>query len=501
MIHSVVVRAATGRVTEDAVVFPVYRETKRFSAVAARVDRSLGGAASAVLASGTFRGERGETRVVTVKRGRRWAHAVVVGLGARAKADVEETADALGAAARALQPLRAGTAAVVVDQTIVKESPLSADLFVHAVVKGFVLATYDPSLGAGTAPTLRRLSIVSDMPARSVTAAVRRARHLCDLAARVRDWVNTPANQLTPARLAEACKKLCAEFEVACRVWGRTEIERARMGAVLAVASGSREEARFVVAHYNVEKKSLPLVCLVGKGVTFDSGGISIKPWEKMHEMKSDMAGGAAVIAATAAAAAFALPVRVVALVPCVENMPGGNALRPGDVLTTCSGKTVEVLTTDAEGRLILADAVAYARSHYRPDLIVDVATLTGGVVVALGTRVAGLMGTSENHVDAMRTAGERAGEPVWPLPLDDRYFAMVKGEISDYKNYAGRNASPITGGAMIGVFAEGTPWVHLDIAGTAWNEGNGPSYQSRGATAYGVDLLLRFLEIVAESK
>jgi leucyl aminopeptidase len=181
--------------------------------------------------------------------------------------------------------------------------------------------------------------------------------------------------------------------------------------------------------------------------------------------------------------------------------MPGGAALRPGDVLTTCSGKTIEVLTTDAEGRLILADAVAYARAHYRPDVIVDVATLTGGVVVALGTRVAGMLGTSETHLDAMRSAGERAGEPVWALPLDEHYFAMVKGEISDYKNYAGRNASPITGGAMIGAFAESTPWVHIDIAGTAWNEGVGPSYQTRGATGYGVDLLLRFLEIVAESR
>ncbi|MCI0451021.1 MAG: leucyl aminopeptidase [Candidatus Latescibacteria bacterium] len=501
MIHSVLVRAAKGRVTEDAVVFPVFSEAKRLAALAARIDKGLDGAAAAVLASETFRGERGETRVVTVKRGRRWANAVVVGLGPRAKADAEEIADALGAAARSLYPLKLTAAALVVDQAVAKEAPVPVEFFVHAAIKGFVLATHDPSLGAGTTPTLRRLSIVTDIPARTLGGIVRRAHDLCGLVARVRDWVNTPANRMTPARLADECRKMCAEYDVACRVWSRADIERARMGAVLAVASGSREDPRFVVAHYNVEKKTLPLVCLVGKGVTFDSGGVSIKPWEKMHEMKGDMAGGAAVIAAIACAAASKLPVRVVGLVPCVENMPGGGAFRPGDVLTTSSGKTVEVLTTDAEGRLILADAVAYARSHYRPDLIVDVATLTGGVVVALGTRVAGLMGTSEDHVDAMRTAAERAGEPVWPLPLDDRYFAMVKGEISDYKNYAGRNASPVTGGAMIGAFAEGTPWVHLDIAGTAWNEGNGPSYQTRGATGYGVELLVRFLEIVAENR
>lgn len=501
MIRSVVVRAAKGRVSEDAVVFLAYRDTKRLSPTAARVDRSFDGAVAALLASGTFRGERGETRVVSVKRGRRFAHAVLVGLGERAKANAEETADAVGAAARALQSLKVETAALLLDDAAIKAAPVPADLFAHAAVKGFVLATHDASLGAEPPASLRRLAVVSDDSTRHLAAPVRRARTLCDLTARVRDWVNTPGNRMSPAQLADQCRQLCVEFEVGCRVWGRADIERARMGAVLAVGAGSREEPRFLVAHYNVEKKSLPLVCLVGKGVTFDSGGISIKPWEKMHEMKGDMAGGVAVVAAIAAAASLSLPVRVVALVPCVENMPGGAAFRPGDVLTTCSGKTIEVLTTDAEGRLILADAVAYARAHYRPDVIVDMATLTGGVVVALGTRVAGLMGTSEDHVDAMRTAGERAGEPVWPLPFDDRYAAMVKGEISDYKNYAGRNASPITGGAMIGAFAEGTPWLHVDIAGTAWNEGNGPSYQRRGATGYGVDLLVRFLELVAESK
>jgi leucyl aminopeptidase len=501
MIRSVVLRAIKGSVSDDAVVFPAFRETKKLSVTAARVDRSLGGAVSALLASGAWRGERNDTRLVTIKRGKRFVHAVAVGLGPRAKAQAEEVADALGSAARALQPLRLRSASLVLDEATAAEAALSIDHFVHAAIKGFTLATHDASLGAAAAPTLNRFTIISDLPSRRIDGVLRRARTVSDLTARVRDWVNTPANLMTPRRLADNCRELCAEFDVACATWTRTEIERAKMGAVLGVAVGSREEPRFVVAHYNAGKKSFPLVCLIGKGVTFDSGGISIKPWEKMHEMKSDMAGGAAVIAAVAAAAAVRLPVRVAALVPCVENMPGGHALRPGDVVTTCSGKTIEVLTTDAEGRLILSDAVAYARAHYRPDVIVDVATLTGGVVVALGTRVAGIMGNSEDHLDALRTAGERAGEPVWPLPLDDYYYAMIKGEISDFKNYAGRNASPITGGALMGAFAENTPWVHVDIAGTSWNEGTGPSYQARGATGYGVDLLVRFLEIVAESK
>jgi len=327
---------------------------------------------------------------------------------------------------------------------------------------------------------------------------VRRARLLVEWMVRVRDWVNSPANSLTPRSFVDDARGRLVRDGVECRVWGRAEIAKAGMGGVLAVAAGSREQPRLLVAHHGLSRKDWPLVCLVGKGVTFDSGGISIKPWEKMSEMKSDMAGAASVVATMSIAARLALPVRLVALVPCVENMPGGGAFRPGDVLTMVSGKTVEVLTTDAEGRLLLADAVAYARAHYRPDIIVDMATLTGGVLIALGTRVAGIMGNSPRDIDDMRAAGNRSGEPVWPLPLDEHFFAMVKGDISDYKNYAGRNASPITGGALIGVFAESTPWVHVDIAGTSWNEGTGPSYQTRGATAYGIDLLLRYLEIVS---
>jgi leucyl aminopeptidase len=340
--------------------------------------------------------------------------------------------------------------------------------------------------------------VVTSRPARELAPAIARARLVCDHIVRVRDWVNAPANRCTPSAFAEASRALCVSNGVMCRVWSRREIEKARMGAVLGVAMGSREEPRFLVMQYNMEKPDLPLVCLVGKGVTFDSGGISIKPWEKMHEMKSDMAGGAAVVAAMGACAALKLPLRVVGLVPCVENMPDGAALRPGDVLETCSGKTIEILNTDAEGRLILADAVAYAHAHYKPDVIVDIATLTGGVVIALGTRIAGILGTSERHVRALEAAGRRSGEPVWPLPHDAHYTAMIEGEIADYKNTSGRSASAITGGAMIGVFAGSTPWVHIDIAGTAWNEGEGPSYQARGATGYGVDLLLRFLEGLA---
>ena len=492
MIRSISIRASRKPLREDALLIPLFAGTRTLPAGGPLAERAFADAASALFAEG-FAARRGETRAVSVARKGRLLHIVLLGLGERTRASAEDMADAAGSAAATLNGLFASSVAVHLDPAL--DSPLPAPDVVHALLKGILLSGYSYSVGRRRNPPLLRISLVTSRPARPLAHTVKRARLMAELIIVVRDWVNTPANLMGPRALAEAGRALCVEHGVQCRVWGRREIEKAGMGGVLGVALGSREEPRFMVMHYNMDKPKLPLVCLVGKGVTFDSGGISIKPWEKMHEMKSDMAGGAAVVAAMCACASLGLPLRVAGMVPCVENMPGGAAFRPGDVLTLCSGKTVEVYTTDAEGRLILADAVAYARAHYRPDTIVDIATLTGGAVIALGTRVAPIMGNSADRVDALRSAGLAAGEPVWPLPLDERFFDLVKGEIADYKNFAGRGASPITGGAMIGVFAESTPWVHIDIAGPSWNDGSGPSYQPRGATGYGVDLLVRFLE------
>jgi leucyl aminopeptidase len=494
MFRSIAIRAPRTSIPEDSVIIPVFRGRRTLPAAAAAADHSLDGLVASLVANG-FSGRRGETRLAALKRARRLIRVIVVGMGDRDRCDAEAIADAAGSAAAAIEG-NAESTAVIVDDLFDAETGMTAADTLHAIIKGLSLSRYSYSVRSKRRePRARRLVVVTRQSARSLMPAVRRARLITDLVRQVRDWVNAPANRMTPAVFGEQSREVCTSHGVSCRVWGRKEIEKARMGAVLGVSVGSREEPRFVVAEHNAGRTGLPLVCLVGKGVTFDSGGISIKPWEKMHEMKGDMAGGAAVIAAVSAAAAMKLPLRVVGLVPCVENMPGGSAFRPGDVLTTCSGKTIEVLTTDAEGRLILADAVAYAHAHYEPDVIVDMATLTGGTIIALGTRVAAAMGTSAEYVRAIEEAGRHAGEPVWELPIDDYYFAMVKGDISDYKNYAGRGASAITGGAMIGVFAQSTPWVHIDIAGTAWSDGGGASYHARGATGYGVDLLLRFME------
>ncbi len=495
MIKSISVRAQTAPVREDAIVIPLYAGTRTLPRGGPMRSRALADTAAALFKSG-FSARRGETRAATVTRNRKIVHVLLLGLGERSRSNAEDLADAWGNAANALNGASAGSAAIVLDPVFDSDVP-EADA-VHALLKGMMLAGYTFNVGRRRAPSLGRLVLLSGRPATRFAAAIRRARTMAELIVEVRDRVNTPGNRMTPGAFVDASRETCSRHGVACRAWGRREIEKAGMGGVMGVSAGSREEPRVLVMQYNMSKTKLPLVCLVGKGVTFDSGGISIKPWEKMHEMKSDMAGGAAVVAAICAAAKMGIPVRVVALVPCVENMPGGAAFRPGDVLTLCSGKTVEVLTTDAEGRLILADAVAYARTQYKPDVIVDIATLTGGAIIALGTRVAAIMGNDEGRLDAVEAAGTQAGEPVWPLPLDERFYEMIRGDISDYKNYGGRSASPITGGALVGAAAESTPWVHVDIAGPSWNDGSGPSYQARGATGFGVDLLVRFLEGLA---
>lgn len=492
MIRTIALQPLTGTTPEQALVIPVYRGTKRLSSAAARLDKSFGSLAALLITDG-FSGERGETRIASVKRGRKLRHTVLVGLGEASLANLENLSDAAGAAARVLLTHRAESAAVFLDD-VIAGAPLDAGAVVHAFVKAFGLAPYQP--GKHSPVRFTRLVLRTAQPAASLSLPVRRARLLVDWIVRVRDWVNLPANALTPTAFVGEAKRSLAPDGIQCRVLTPAQIAKAGMNGVLAVGSGSREDARFLIAEYAASKKNWPLVCLVGKAVTFDSGGISIKPWEKMNEMKSDMAGAASVIATISIAAQLELPVRLVALLPCVENMPGGGAFRPGDVITLASGKTVEVLSTDAEGRLILADAVAYARAHYKPSVIVDMATLTGGVLVALGTRIAGIMGNSPRDLDDMKTAGEESGEPVWPLPLDDRFMAMIKGDVSDYKNYGGRNASAITAAALIATSAGTVRWVHIDIAGASWNEGNGPSYQTKGATGYGVDLLLRYLEI-----
>ncbi|MFQ5511764.1 MAG: leucyl aminopeptidase [Candidatus Krumholzibacteriia bacterium] len=482
---------------EDVVVLPLHSGDKKPAGAARKLDVLCRSAISRTLGSGHFKGEPGETLLLALHLPKAPDHVLLLGLGPTRAANPERMARAGGAASRVLKKHRFTTVHLLAADAL-EDAP---DERLHPFLKGFLLAQYRFFLGQTNtkAVGIKRLELMAG-DGKAVSNAIRRARMVSEHNEKVRDLVNLPANVLTPLRLAAEARTLAKDHGLTCRILGRRELEKMKMGAVLGVAQGSNEEPRFICLHYNKGKSTRGRVCLVGKAVTFDTGGISIKPWQHMDEMKGDMAGGALVLSVIGAAARMKLPLEIIALVPAVENMPSGNAFRPGDVITTYSGKTIEVLSTDAEGRLILSDALAYA-TEFKPDLIVDFATLTGAVVVALGTHIAGVMGNSQSHIDRLIDAGAMAGEQVWQLPLDEFFSESVKGEISDYKNYSGRDGSTITAAALLREFVGKTPWVHVDIAGTFWSDSGKVPYHAKGATGYGVDLALRFLQSLAERK
>jgi leucyl aminopeptidase len=307
----------------------------------------------------------------------------------------------------------------------------------------------------------------------------------------VRDLGNTPANVMTPERLAERAEEVSKSVGVKCTVYGKREIERMKMGGLIAVNRGSDLDPRFVVMEY-APKRAKKHVALVGKGITFDSGGISIKPAEKMEEMKFDMCGAAAVIGIMEAAAQLELPVKVTGIFAATENLPSGSAYKPGEIITMMNGKTVEIVNTDAEGRMILGDALHYA-SNLKPDHLIDYATLTGACVVALGSDAAGLFTDDDELARKLIIAGERTGERVWRLPLWDDYKELIRSEWADMKNSGGRWGGAITAAVFLKEFVDCPSWAHLDIAGTAYAENETPR-EAKGATGAGVRVTIEFL-------
>jgi leucyl aminopeptidase len=326
---------------------------------------------------------------------------------------------------------------------------------------------------------------------------VKDTQALCEAVVFARDLVSQPGNVATPSFLAEKSMEMAARYGIACRVLEREEIEQNGMGALLSVAKGSRQPPRFVILEYLPAGPEMRPTVLVGKGITFDSGGISLKPREGMEKMKDDMAGGAAVIGTLMAAAALGLPVNLVGLVPAAENLPGGEAFKPGDVVKSMSGQTIEIVNTDAEGRMILCDALHFAL-RYKPSALIDLATLTGACVVALGSIATGLLGNDEGLKRAIRNAADKCGERVWELPLWDDYGELMKSDIADMKNAGGPEAGTISAAWFLKSFVGKSKWVHLDIAGTAWMDKDRP-YMPKGASGVGVRLMIEYLKGVSK--
>jgi leucyl aminopeptidase len=433
-------------------------------------DRTL----TALLDSGEAKRERKHLAVAHAA-GRRF---ILVGLGPRESFDAE--------AARVCSAVAHGRALELGARRMCWEVPHHVtDSVVGGLVEGTLLhayrfARYKPGRNGGVETLL--VSAHHD-----VGAPVRVAAALAGAQNRARDLANTPSNDLSPAALAAYAEQLTG---VEALVMNGAQIRETGMGAFAAVAQGSAADARLIELRYEGPgSEGGPLLGLVGKAVTFDSGGLSLKPAAKMHEMKFDMAGGAAVIEAIAALAELAAPVRVRGVVGATENLPSGTAIKPGDIVRALDGTTIEINNTDAEGRLVLADCLTYAR-RAGCDRLVDVATLTGGVVIALGSTYAGLMANDDRLAAAIEACGQATGELVWRLPLHEQYADMVKGRYAELTNMTERReATPITGAELLHHFAGDTPWAHLDIAGTAW-EGHRP-YFDKGATGFGVRLLV----------
>jgi len=409
---------------------------------------------------------------------------LVVGLGERDDLDAEKLRVVAALAAKEAARLEAGSLAWALPESD------DAGAAVAALVTGTVLAAYRfdrfKSDEGDDAPGLESLTLLApaELADDAATATV-----AAEAQNRARDLQLTPANVATPTFLAERAEEIAAGSDaLSTEILGRAELEAKGMGGLLAVSQGGPQEPKLIVLSYSGGGEGAP-IAFVGKGVTFDTGGISLKPGAGMQEMKMDMSGAAAVLEAVAAIAELGLPVEIIALVPTTENMPSGTAIKPGDVITQYNGKTVEVNNTDAEGRLILADALAYA-VELGAERIVDLATLTGAVTIALGSTYAAVIANDDALADELIAAGERSGELTWRLPLHPEYKELMKGKVADLSNLASqRKAGTITAASFLEEFVGETPWAHVDIAGTAWDTGR--EYVGNGANGIGVRLLV----------
>ena len=369
---------------------------------------------------------------------------------------------------------------------------------VEAAVEGAVLGDYDSDPYRTEREGERRIDRLSlatggASVGQAARSALERGLIIAEAQNFTRDLVNEPSNKMTPTLLAQRAQEMAARFGLGIEVLGPKEIQDLKMGAFWAVAQGSEEPPRLIVMRYTAAvAPNSPVVGLIGKGITFDTGGISLKSSDNMHEMKTDMAGGAAVLGAMQAIAQLRPAARVIALVPATENMPSGKASKPGDIVTSMSGKTIEILNTDAEGRMVLADALTYAKQLGCTALI-DAATLTGAVTIALGNITTGVLGWNKDWVNRVLAAAAVAGERMWELPVDEEYRELYKSSIADLANTGGRHGGAITGAMFIGEFAGDTPWVHLDIAGTRWSNEEKP-YLAKGPTGHPVRTLTQLL-------
>ena len=480
----------------EVLVLTHFEGDERLNDAAAAVDRALGGLLRGLLKSGEFEGKLNQTVLLHTPGKAAAKRVLLVGLGRKKDARVDYVRQAMGTAVKRVR--QAGASSFVTCLHGEDLSKTSAVELAQALVEGAILGTYqfteylsDKKTGA---KQVVRLTVLTTDPRQlaDIKEGARRGTATAEAAMFVRDLCNHPSNVMTPTRVATEAKKIGRERSVRVKILERAQVERLGMGAFLGVARGSHEPPKFIILEYNGSRRNGKPIVIVGKTITFDTGGISLKPAENMEQMKADMTGGAEVLATVRAVSRLRLPIHLIGILPATENMPGGRAIKPGDILKSLSGKTIEVQNTDAEGRLILADGLAYA-ARLKPAAVIDIATLTGACVVALGQFAIGMFGNNEDLKRAVRDSGIKAGERVWEMPLWDEYFEQLKSEVADMRNIGGRGGGMITAALFLSKFVGDHPWVHLDIASTDWSERE-RAYIPKGPTGIGTRLLIQYL-------
>lgn len=447
-----------------------------------------------LLEAGDWAGKPKQTLLLYPRGAIAAARVLLVGLGKRGEAKAETLREAGALAAQRARELGIAEFSFVLPAF----DSIDAAVVGQALAEGATLGLYRfNKFRTGLTPeqtrTVDRLVIVTTGETEGLAHGVAKGQAIAAGTALARDLVNRPGNDVIPATLGETAQALGKEFGFKVTVLNRAELEAQGFGGIIGVGKGSANEPRFIVMEHGQKREGAPTICLVGKGITFDTGGISIKPGERMDEMKSDMGGAAAVLGTMHVVGTLKMPLHVVGIISAAENMPSSTAYKPGDILTTLSGKTIEVLNTDAEGRIVLADALFYAQ-RYEPDAIVDLATLTGAMVVALGNHATGMVSNNDSLAARLSHAGDETSDRVWRMPLWEPYLEQTKSDVADLKNTGGRPAGALTAAAFLSQFVGNYPWAHLDIAGTAYSGQATRLYTPKGATGMGVRLLTQML-------
>jgi leucyl aminopeptidase len=474
-----------------AVIVGVY-ESRKLTPAAAAIDAASKGRITEIVSNGDMEGKAGSTLLLYKLPGVAAERVLLVGLGKEKEFGVREYRDAVAASVRALRETGAADAVSTLPDEAPRKSGAIWALRQATSIALDALYRYDTHArhkkDDSRALTAMAFTLPKKCSAAAAESALVQGAAIGHGLALTKTLGNLPPNVCTPTYLAEQAQEIGRKSGIAVTVLERSDMQKLGMGSLLSVSNGSRQPPKFIAMEYRAGKKADAPVVLVGKGVTFDSGGISLKPGEGMDEMKYDMCGAASVLGTLQAIAAMKLPINVVGLIPTVENMPGGAATRPGDVVKSMSGQTIEILNTDAEGRLILCDALTYAE-RFEPACVIDIATLTGACIIALGHVTSGLMANDDALADELLEAGKVSHDRAWRLPIWEDYQEQLKSNFADMGNIGGRPAGSITAACFLARFAKKYKWAHLDIAGTAWKSG-----KEKGATGRPVSLLVHFL-------